>query len=291
MLTFAVDDIRDMLRVLEEHPEWRAELRRALLTDEFLQLPALVSALTEALSRLTDRVDALAQAQARTDRQISVLTERVDALAEAQARTDRQLSVLTDRVVALGEAQARTDRQLSVLTDRVDALTVAVGRVEDQVSLLASRQDKMRTELATANGTILELRYRNHAHAYFAPLAVGIRQIDGGTISQLVDEHVRSGQLRPGEAHEILWADLVLAGRRQSDRADVHLLVEISNRIDGHDVERAAKRAELLARCVGDVMPVVAGESIGIRAATLARHRGVWQVLRGRATEPDPPPR
>ena len=68
-----------------------AELRRHILPDEILELPAIVG-------RLAERVDALATAQERTERQLEVLTARVDALAVAQERTEQQMATLADRV-------------------------------------------------------------------------------------------------------------------------------------------------------------------------------------------------
>jgi hypothetical protein len=47
-MAFTVEEFRDLLRILEERPEWRAELRRLVLTDELLTLPELVRALAEA---------------------------------------------------------------------------------------------------------------------------------------------------------------------------------------------------------------------------------------------------
>ncbi|MDW8291219.1 MAG: hypothetical protein RMM06_10875, partial [Armatimonadota bacterium] len=37
-----VEDLHDLIRLLEAHPEWRAELRKVLLGDDLLQLPAVV---------------------------------------------------------------------------------------------------------------------------------------------------------------------------------------------------------------------------------------------------------
>jgi hypothetical protein len=41
-MAFAVNDFRDLLQLLDEHPEWQAELRRKILDDEFLRLPEYV---------------------------------------------------------------------------------------------------------------------------------------------------------------------------------------------------------------------------------------------------------
>ena len=41
-MSFAVDDCQDLLCLLGQHPEWQAELRRRVLSDELLELPALM---------------------------------------------------------------------------------------------------------------------------------------------------------------------------------------------------------------------------------------------------------
>ncbi|MCS6829783.1 MAG: hypothetical protein NZ749_03975, partial [bacterium] len=42
-----VNDVSDLIKILKEHPDWRDELRRVLLTEELLQLPSLVRELVE----------------------------------------------------------------------------------------------------------------------------------------------------------------------------------------------------------------------------------------------------
>ncbi|RLB03341.1 MAG: hypothetical protein DRG83_07145, partial [Deltaproteobacteria bacterium] len=74
-----IEEFRDMVRILEEHPEWRDELRRVLLTDDLLELPRIVRELAKTqqtmgqqLQRLTERIDVLTE-------QVQNLTEKVDA--------------------------------------------------------------------------------------------------------------------------------------------------------------------------------------------------------------------
>ena len=59
-MAFTVRDFRDLIQLLEQHPEWRADLRRLVLTEELLELPAIVRELAE-------RVDRLAAAQQRAE--------------------------------------------------------------------------------------------------------------------------------------------------------------------------------------------------------------------------------
>lgn len=90
-MAFTVKEFHDLVRLLEEHPQWRAELRRLLLTDELLDLPRVVRE--------------LAEAQRETERRLASLTERVEDLS-------RQVQELTTGVNTLlgwqrGEAGCR----------------------------------------------------------------------------------------------------------------------------------------------------------------------------------------
>jgi DNA-binding transcriptional MerR regulator len=248
---FTIDDVRDLLRLLDQHPEWRSELRRHVLTDELLELPAL-------MRQLGERVDRLAQTQERTAEQLSALTARVDALAEAQARTEARLG-------ELAAAQARTEARLETLADRVQGLADRVGGLK---------------------GEALELRYARRAGAYFSPLARRLQVLDHARLADRLDDAVDTGQLTAGERTAVLQADVVLSGVRREDRAEIYLIVEVSAGIGPHDVERAAQRAGLLAKLGQPVLPVVAGEWIAPEAEEQARLAGVWQVLDGHAVPP-----
>lgn len=101
-LSETITSFGDVIRLLETHPDWRADLRRVLLTDDLLDLP----------------------------RSVSQLTREVQALVEAQRRTETQLTTLTREVQALAEAQRRTDAQLAMLTEIVQRQSVDVGRLK-----------------------------------------------------------------------------------------------------------------------------------------------------------------
>jgi hypothetical protein len=76
-MPFTVDDFHDLIRLVETRPEWRAELRRLVLTNELLTVPDQLAAL-RAWSE--EQFQALAAAQHRTALQLATLTEQVAAL-------------------------------------------------------------------------------------------------------------------------------------------------------------------------------------------------------------------
>ncbi len=100
-MPFTVEEFGDLVRILEEKPEWRVALRRLVLTDELLSLPEQVASL-----------------RADTDR-------RFQELIEAQKRTEEQIILLT-------EAQEHTEKEVAELVQAVHALTIDVGYLKGE---------------------------------------------------------------------------------------------------------------------------------------------------------------
>ncbi len=104
-MAFTVEDFQDLVRLLEERPEWRAELRRLLLPEEILGLPAVVRELAE-------QVRSLVEAQQRTEAELASLREFVRDLAEGQRQLQAALQALIQRVDVLDTRSARAEGEL-----------------------------------------------------------------------------------------------------------------------------------------------------------------------------------
>ena len=100
-MAFTVTDVRDLIRLLAEHPEWRAELRPLILGDEFQELPGIVR-----------------------------------DLGEAQRRTESNLAALTEEVRALGADVRALTEEMRALSADVKALTVGLGTLSGTVGEL-----------------------------------------------------------------------------------------------------------------------------------------------------------
>ncbi|HVO24267.1 MAG TPA: hypothetical protein VMW56_11620 [Candidatus Margulisiibacteriota bacterium] len=290
-MAFAVADFHDLVRLLEEHPEWRGELRRLLLTDDILELPKIVGELAAAQQRTEARIEQLAEAQRRTEARIEQLAEaqqrteaRIEQLAEAQQRTEARIEQLAEaqqrteaRIQQLAETLQRTDAQLAQLTGRVDQVAASTDRLV-QVAVVVER------DIGELKGFMLEERYRSHAPAYFSPLLRRMRILSAQQLADLADDAEERDLIADRERLSLLAADVVLSGVRRADRQEVYFAVEVSWIIDGHDVERAAERAGILARVTGKPgVAVVAGRSMSDRAIARARELNVLQVLDGAA--------
>ncbi|MBM3145903.1 MAG: hypothetical protein FJ010_13240, partial [Chloroflexi bacterium] len=137
-MTFTVSDFHTLVEMAYKHPEWRAELRQLVLTDEILSLPQVVRELAEAQREL-------AAAQARTEQRVEELAEAQRELAAAQVRTEQ-------RVEELAEAQKRSEDRLSRVEAAVEKLAIAQARTETELRDLSNRVGS--TEEEEAEGVL-----------------------------------------------------------------------------------------------------------------------------------------
>ncbi|MCD6508541.1 hypothetical protein J7M22_18215 [Candidatus Poribacteria bacterium] len=271
MKGFTVREFHDFIKILEERPEWREELRRLVLTDELLKLPEMVKELVEAqrrteerLESLAARVDALAEAQRRTEERLESLAARVDALAE-------KLESLTARVNALAE-------KLESLTARVDALAEAQEKTERTLHVLTG-------DVGQLKGYMLEQQYRQKAFSYFGRIVKRAYVFSSNELAGMIADWVDDGLISREEADEIGQADVILRGRKWKDDKEIYLVVEVSWGVGVSDVERAKKRAGILRKVGFEALPVVAGKVIMEDADILAAEMGVIRVVDGRVMD------
>ena len=230
IMSFSVEDFHDLLRLLEERPEWRVEIRRVVLTEDLLRLP-----------------EELARARQETEQRFQELAARIDALAA----------------------------QVSALTVRLEALTTQVSTLTGHVG--------------TLRGESFEQRYRTRVFAYFGRLLRGAHALAPDELTALFEDAIAAAELSDEEAQEIALADVVVRGRRLTDGVSVYLVVGVSVGVGLGDVQRALRRAALLARTGVTALPVVAGEWATPEAADAAHAQRVWQITDGRVVAPEAP--
>jgi hypothetical protein len=262
-MAFNVEEFQDLIRLLQERPEWRADLRRLVLTDELLALPELVRELV--------------QAQQRTE-------ERVGRLEEAQQRTEARVGQLAE---SLGSLRAETERRFQELATAQLTLTRRIDDLREAVQTLADRTYTLTTDVGELKGSDLERRYRERPFAYFQRLIRQAHTLSGDELNAMLDRAVTARQLTEEDVDEIVWADAIVRGRRRDDDQEVFLVVEASWGVGPYDVQRADKRAKLLAKAGVTTLPVVAGMWVTPDGELAARALKVWRVTNGRAVPPE----
>jgi hypothetical protein len=152
VVAFTVNDLRDLLRLLREQPDWLSEVRRVVLAEELLALPR-----------------ELAEVQRRTDERFAELAEAIKQLTlrfeEAQRRNDERFAELAEAIRQLTlrfeEAQRRNDERFAELAEAVRQLTLRFEEAQRS-------NDERFAELA---------EFQRRADERFAELAEAIRQL------------------------------------------------------------------------------------------------------------------
>lgn len=176
-MAFEPSDFEDLIRYLDEHPDVRDQLRRRILSDDFLRLPVVVHELGEAFVRIEGTLDRIGASLERTN-------ESLQSLSAAQERTDRS-------VARLAAALERTEQSLSELTE-------SQKRTDATVQVTSTRLDKHA-------GLLMEDRYRERAPSYFGHLLRRPRVIEVDDL-ELIDTAIKRGDLNEDDFDQLLVA-------------------------------------------------------------------------------------
>jgi arsenate reductase-like glutaredoxin family protein len=276
-MAFTVEDIRDLLEILRQRPEWRAELLGALLGEEFLSLPAQFRGLAEAHQRteaeiavLSAEVRALAEAQRRseeqfasyraeTNRRFAELAAQVRALAEAQRRTEQRVEELaeaqrqTDQTVReLVEAQRQTDQRLNELAEaqrrteqRLDELAEFQRRAYEEFVAFRSETDQRLTRLERGQQRLevaverLQREVRNLSNTIGMTVEDEAEDMVAWVLKKrgYAIRRTRQSAIIDGEVDVIVLATT-------PEGQDVTVVVEVKHRLGVRDVYRWAQRVQ-----------------------------------------------
>ncbi len=89
--------LEELIKTLEQHPEWRERLLQVLLTEEFLRLPARMDRLEAVVAQLAEQVQALAEGQRQLQLEVKALTVQVREMAILQKNMQDDLGYLKGR--------------------------------------------------------------------------------------------------------------------------------------------------------------------------------------------------
>ena len=171
-----INTVMDLHRILVEHPEWRDELRRILLTDELLRLPQVMAEFIETTNRRSEetdqRFDSMEHAQSVHSRHISDMkgrfiemnAERAGmaiawemGLREARILTFREVEAIAEEAIRAGKAEgiARNDMRSFRMADMLMEATNKQGQVCYIAGELSYTADERDTGRAIRNAGYL----------------------------------------------------------------------------------------------------------------------------------------
>ena len=218
-----IDSIHDLSRILREHPEWREDLRRTLLTEELLALP----------QRLAEYSDA-------TDRRLDALTKHAESI-------DRRLDALTESVASLTETVAS-------LVDHAKSVDRRLDAIEKQLALNTRETAINSRHIGEMKGKFMERDIAENAALIASDMGLVWRKsLDRQEVIALVDGAVRTGKaegIPTNHLRVLRRADLIMEAVGERDWPS-YVVVEISWTAAERDTDRAIRNAGYVSLFTG----------------------------------------
>ena len=254
-----INTIEDLIRVLDENPEWLEVLRSRLLTREVLELPQKFAQLAERVDRLTERIDQISEQLAQfvetTNQRFNQADERFDRLTERVDQLTERVDQLTERVDQLTEQLAQLTERVDQLTEQLAQFIEATNQRFDQIDARFDATDRAIQRLRDDVGILKAAHARNAAIEQASALAddMGLTRVKNLSYDDLRDLSISPAfsDIPINELRSFRRADLVMEATDPSG-ATCYIAVEISYTANGRDTERAVRNAAFLTRFTGN---------------------------------------
>ena len=201
------------------------------------------------------------------------LLELPERFAEFAETANKRFAALESDVTDLKAGQARLEGDVAELKAGQSRLESAVSHLQGQVGNLrgSSYQLNVKTKIAsimTQRWGVEEIR-----------VLKGSLAADDNVFFRRLLNAVAQGVISEQERREVLNADIILQGERQSDQGPLYIVLEVSITVAGDDITRAHERADILARVTGEeTIPAVVSAHADNARQQLASDRDVTLI-------------
>ena len=258
-----INTIEDLVRLLDERPEWMEALRSRILTRELLELHALVeqrfAQVDERFAQVDARFAQVDERFAQVDARFAEMSEAITRLAE---NTDARFAEMSETIARLAEntnarfaEMSETIARLAESTDtRFAQMLETIADFAKSVDRRFDKMDERLTRIMNDIGFLKGGYARSYGirRAYDISRSMGLRRVRDMTreeLSEMINANDTSG-LPPGEVESFRKADLVMEAVDAQDNP-CYIAVEISFTADLRDTGRAFRNAQWLEKFTG----------------------------------------
>ena len=246
---------KHLIDVIRKDQDLREELRKEILTEELLQLPAR-------FTRLEEDVDQIKQDIARMSGQLANLEEGQTRMSGQLANLEEGQTRMSGQLANLEEGQTRMSGQIANLEE-------GQTRMSGQIANLEEGQTRMSGQIANLMGHGYEAQaiegsrrlVRRHLGMERAILLYASRQPSAPEFeNEVLIPAIREGRISRQQADDLEEADCII--RCEDGEGNVVCaVVEISVTVQDHDRSRAAERAGIFGMATGlQTLPFVVGQ-------------------------------
>lgn len=223
-----IHTIEDLIRILDDHPEWTDAVRARLLTRELIELP-------------------------------EKFTEFVAEMNSFVAETNSFVAEMNSFVAEMNSFVAEMNRFVEATNRRFDMLENRVTSIQEDVGTLKIRVKSIQDDLGPLKGSHARDAAIREASIIAEDMGFQrtktLTQDDLGALLARAD----TSGISTNELRSFRRADLIIEAT-DSNGATCYIAVEISFTVNGRDTTRARRNAAFLTKFTGDrSYPAVAG--------------------------------
>ena len=256
---------QDLLDLLDNNEEFRRAARRALLTDELLELPDIVREMQQTQSLIIQRMD-------QFDKRMDQFAERMDQFAERMDRMDARFEQVIAEIASMNRRMDRMDATMASMNGRIGDIDGRLRGWELERESVAKLLPRLAREYGVARIRAVS--------ADSSRSAVRVSSVWETRFEEAVDAAFDTGRITTEEEGVLSRTDIVARGRRGVDGPELWFAVQASVTIDNSDIERAAVGAAALRKVNGeDAAAVVYGRRIAAQQRVRADELGVAVML------------
>ena len=224
---------KHLVAVIRSDDDLRQEIRKEILTEELIQLPARFTRLEEDVAQIKQDLEEVKRDVTRIEEDVAQVKQDLEEVKQDVTQIKHDVAQLSGRVTNLEEGQSRMSGQLSHLMGS-DYETKAI---EQSRRLVRRRLGSERASLVYASGQNSEA-FEN----------------------EILLPAMRQGRIDRRQADQLEEADCII--RCEDEQGNVVCgVVEISMTVQDRDRGRAAERAEIFGLATGlPTLPFVVGQ-------------------------------
>ena len=246
----AINTIEDLIRLLDEKPEWVEALRDRLLTRELIELPEkfakFAAATTERLDGMDARID---QFRAEVDARFGQVDQRFDQMDARFGQVDQSFDQMDQRFDQMDQRFGQVDQRFDQMDQRFDQMDARFGQVDARSDEIIADMNARFNRIEVILGPLRGAHARDAAirKANIIARRAGLRRVRNLSQDDLQDlaDGGDTSQLPANELDSFLEADLVIEAV-DSPGETAFIAVEISFTVNGRDTDRAIRNARLL---------------------------------------------